>query len=125
MKNKSLKKCTSCGATVKVIKDCECDNCNIKCCDKDMEVLTPNKGDSSLDKHVPKIEKKDTELIISMDHVMEDEHYIEFISYVSDEFEITKYFNPGDEVRLVVPYQKGAKVYAYCNKHDLYEKEID
>ena len=32
MEKLSVKKCLKCGALVKVFKDCECDNCGIKCC---------------------------------------------------------------------------------------------
>lgn len=43
MKNELLvKKCKSCGAMVKVIKDCNCQGCGIKCCDETMEALVAN-----------------------------------------------------------------------------------
>ena len=33
MKNELIiKKCKTCGAMVKVLKDCTCENCGIKCC---------------------------------------------------------------------------------------------
>ncbi len=34
-------KCASCGAVVKVITPCNCENCGIKCCGKIMEEYTP------------------------------------------------------------------------------------
>ena len=37
-----LKKCMKCGALVKVLKDCNCDNCGIKCCNEEMTIIKPN-----------------------------------------------------------------------------------
>ena len=55
MKNELIiKKCTSCGATIKVLDDCNCDNCGIVCCSKPMEVLVPNSVDAAVEKHVKK-----------------------------------------------------------------------
>ena len=48
-----IKKCVSCGATVKVIEDCNCgDDCGIKCCGEKMTVLQPNSVDASFEKHI-------------------------------------------------------------------------
>ena len=46
-----IKKCNSCGATIKVIKDCNCPNCGIVCCDEPMKVITPNSVDAAVEKH--------------------------------------------------------------------------
>jgi len=51
-----LKKCTKCGATVEVLKDCTCDNCGIKCCGQEMIELVSNTEDASFEKHVPTYE---------------------------------------------------------------------
>ena len=58
MKNELIiKKCKSCGAMVKVLKDCTCENCGIKCCGEEMEILVPNSVDAAVEKHVPTYEK--------------------------------------------------------------------
>ena len=31
-----IRKCLKCGALVEIIKDCKCDNCEIKCCGEQM-----------------------------------------------------------------------------------------
>ena len=51
MKNELIiKKCKSCGAMVKVLKDCTCENCGIKCCGEEMEILVPNSVDAAVEK---------------------------------------------------------------------------
>ena len=40
MKNELvIKECKNCGALVKVISDCTCNNCGIKCCSNEMVEL--------------------------------------------------------------------------------------
>ena len=71
-----IKKCSSCGAMVKVLKNCTCDDCGIKCCGKEMQVLIPNSVDASVEKHVPQIEIVGDEVFVKVNHPMEKEHYI-------------------------------------------------
>ena len=37
MKKLVIKKCNQCGAMVKVLQDCTCNGCGIKCCDEQMQ----------------------------------------------------------------------------------------
>ena len=67
MKNELLiKKCEECGALVKVLADCTCENCGIKCCGENMKVVTANSTDASAEKHVPTYEIIDDEMKISI-----------------------------------------------------------
>ena len=125
MKEIILKKCNKCGALVQVINDCTCKECSIKCCDEKMEILIPNKVEASFEKHIPNIEKQNNEIIITVNHVMEEEHFIERITYKSENIEITKELKPKDKPELKVPYEGKAKAYAYCNLHSIWEKDID
>ena len=57
MKNELIiKKCNSCGAMVKVIEDCKCGDCGIKCCGEEMRTFAPNSEDASFEKHLPIVE---------------------------------------------------------------------
>ena len=38
--------------------------------------------------------------------------------------EITTHFKPGEEVNIECIYKKGIILYAYCNKHGLWMKEV-
>lgn len=120
-----IRRCKSCGATVKVINDCNCEGCGISCCGSIMEVLVPNSVDASAEKHVPTYEIKDDKIYVTVNHVMEEEHYIEWISIESEEKECIKYFKPGQEAKTHFKYIPGSTIYAYCNKHELWKKEVE
>ena len=121
-----IKRCAKCGAMVKVLKDCTCSSdCGIKCCGEKMEVLTPNSVDAAVEKHVPTYEVKDGKIFVKVNHVMEDEHYIEWISIVNDKKETTTYFKPGDEISAHCKYVPGSTIYSYCNKHGLWKVEVE
>ena len=125
MKNELvIKKCKSCGATVKVIEDCNCDVCGIVCCGNPMEVMVPNSVDAAVEKHVPTYEKVEDEIVVKVNHVMEKEHYIEWIALVSENKEYTVKLHPEEEAECRFPYLKGATLYAYCNKHGLWKAEV-
>lgn len=120
-----MKKCTKCGALVKVFEDCTCENCGIQCCGEQMKELIPNSVDASVEKHVPTYEVKDGKLFVKVNHVMEEEHFIEWISILSDNKEVTTYFKPGEEAEVTqCKYKPGTVIYAYCNKHGLWKVEV-
>ena len=70
-------------------------------------------------------EIKDEEIIVEVNHVMEDDHYIEWISSVSDNDEQIKYLKPGMKAKARFKYHEGMILYAYCNKHSLWKKEVE
>ena len=43
----------------------------------------------------------------------------------SDKINAKKYFKAGEVAKAVFPYVKGATIYSYCNKHGLWETQID
>lgn len=126
MENKLIiKRCSSCGAMVKVLNDCTCDDCGIKCCGKEMDTLVPNSVDASFEKHVPQIEKVEDEIYVKVAHPMEKEHFIEWIAQVSDNKEECIELYPEGPAKVRFRYIKGATVYAYCNKHGLWKKDVE
>ena len=126
MKNElTIKKCKSCGAIVKVIEDCNCNSCGIICCNEPMEILDPNSVDAAVEKHVPTYEKVEDEILVKVNHVMEKEHFIEWVSLVADNKEYTVKLLPEQNAEAKFPYISGATIYAYCNKHGLWKKEVE
>lgn len=118
-------KCNKCGATVEVMKDCTCDDCGIKCCGETMADVVINSDEYSFEKHMPEVEIVGTYIEVTVPHVMEEGHYIEWLALVSDRVNAKKYFGVGDNLKAIFPYVKGSKVYAYCNLHGLWEYEIN
>ena len=120
-----LKKCRSCAAMVKVLKDCVSDDCGIRCCGEQMSVVIPNSVDAAAEKHVPQYTIQGEKIIVKVNRVMEEEHYIEWICMVSDKKECTKYFETGDMPETEFHYIPGSTLYAYCNKHELWKKDVE
>ena len=120
-----LKKCMKCGTLVKVLKDCNCDNCGIKCCNEEMTIIKPNSVDAAFEKHIPTYEVIGDEIKVSVNHVMDSDHYIEWICYENDNLEQFVYFKPGETTEATFKYIKGATIYSYCNKHLLWMKKVD
>lgn len=122
MKNDfKLKKCSKCGAVIEVFKDCNCDNCGFKCCGLEMVDVLPNLQEASFEKHIPNYEVIGPYIEVQINHVMEENHYIEYIALDSNKINAKKYFNPGETAKAIFPYIKGSKLYGYCNLHGLWE----
>ena len=120
-----IKKCNSCGAMVKVLEDCTCNNCGIKCCEENMQELIPNSVDAAIEKHIPTYKIIDNEIVVKVNHAMEKEHYIEWITLVKENREYTVKLYPEQNAECKFPYLKGSTLYAYCNKHGLWKTEVE
>lgn len=118
-----LKKCNSCGAMVKVIENCNC-KCGFECCGEKMVDVLPNSVDAAFEKHVPTYERKDNKLEVRVNHVMEEDHYIEWIALVTDNKEEYVYLKPNEDAVVVFDDVSSGTLYSYCNKHGLWKKEI-
>ncbi len=125
MENKLImKRCNKCGAVVEIIKDCTCKDCDIQCCGSSMETITPNSTDAAVEKHLPVYEVIGNYVVVTVPHVMEAEHYIEFVGLSSDKINAKKYFAAGDTAKAVFPFIKGSTLYSYCNKHGLWQTSV-
>ena len=120
-----VKKCMKCGAIIIPYKDCTCDGCGIKCCGEEMQELIANSEDASFEKHIPNYEIDQDEISVTVNHVMEKEHYIEFIALVSDTKIYLEKLYPEMNAQVRFKHIKGASLYAYCNKHGLWMSKID
>lgn len=89
----------------------------------DKEIVA-NSVDAAVEKHVPQYEIKEDMIEIVVNHVMEEDHYIEWIMVEYKDSDTTKYFKPGEEARMQAHYVAGMKLYAYCNKHGLWSAEV-
>ena len=115
--------CKSCGARVIVDKDCKCP-CGIVCCDEKMVELIPNSVDAAIEKHVPVYVINEITIEVKVNHVMDEDHYIEWIALETGEGINIKYLKPGEKPEAEFYYRPGV-LYAYCNKHGLWKGEIE
>ena len=78
-------------------------------------------------KHVPVYEVKGDKVFIrvgELEHPMDDNHFINYVFIVNDDSIDRVSFNPGENILICADYNKGTKVYAYCNIHGLFMCEI-
>lgn len=120
-----LKKCLKCGALVKAINDCHCDDCGIMCCGEKMVELKPNSVDAAAEKHIPEYVREDNDIVVTVNHVMDIDHYIEWICLVTENEEKYVYFKPGEDINVKFNNVSTGKLYSYCNKHSLWVKDIN
>lgn len=122
MRKLKLRKCASCNALVKVIEDCHC-HCGIICCGEQMEEVRVNADTSIQEKHLPSYHIENGKLVVKVNHVMEEDHHISWICLVGEDYEEYVYLNPNEECVATFERTEGT-LYAYCNKHGLWEVEI-
>ena len=117
-------KCEKCGAQVITFRESNCKECEYTCCNENMIRLIPNSVDASFEKHVPTYEIKSDTIVAKVNHVMEDEHYIEWLMHVTKDTHEIRYFEPGIDAQTEFKYVPNSKLYAYCNKHGLWENSV-
>ncbi len=120
---KQVYKCNICGNIVEVLHTGVGE---LVCCGQSMELKGAKTEDEGMEKHVPVIEKTEKGVLVkvgSTSHPMEDNHYIEWIEIVGDNFSCRKMLNPGDTPEVEFETEKeviGAR--EYCNVHGLWQK---
>ena len=126
MKNKKFYICPVCGNIVEMVH-----NAGPKpfCCGQRMTELVPNSVDASGEKHVPEVRlgKELVEVNVgSVNHPMEEVHWIEWVELVTDQGSSRRYLNPGEapHVSFRLSGEKPMAVYAYCNLHGLWKKDL-
>lgn len=115
-------KCAQCGNIVEVLHG---GAGSLVCCGEPMALVTENTVDASKEKHVPVIEKINGGFKVkvgSVEHPMEEKHYIEWIALVADGREYRRYLKPG--MKPEADFMIEAKEVAareYCNLHGLWK----
>ena len=120
-------KCAQCGNVIVKTVD---SGMPVVCCGQKMEELVPNTVEASGEKHIPAVTVKDGLVEVnvgSVNHPMESVHWIEWVQLVSDKGSYRKWLNPGEapNVRFLLQEEKPLAVYAYCNLHGLWKKELN
>ncbi len=120
---KQIYKCDICGNIIEVLHE---GKGQLVCCGEPMNLLTKKEKDEGLEKHVPVIEETESGVKVkvgSVEHPMEEAHYIEWIEVVVDGKYCRKFLNPGDKPEAEFNI-RGEKISAreYCNVHGLWKK---
>lgn len=126
MNNLIIRKCNKCGSTINIIEDCKCsEECGISCCGTSMILLEPNSTDAAIEKHVPEYVIKDNKIVVKVNHVMEDDHYIKFIALVNGKKQLIYDLTNNSDATAEFDYIPGSTIYEYCNKHGLWKIEVE
>ena len=127
MKNSKFYICSHCGNIVEMVKD---DGVKPVCCGQPMDELVPNTVEASGEKHKPDVKVEGNVVTVnvgSINHPMEEVHWIEWVQLNTDKGSYRKELNPGQapNVSFILNDEKPLGVYAYCNLHGLWLTELN
>ena len=127
MKNTKFYICPVCGNLVQMIND---SGVNPVCCGQKMTALIPNTVEASGEKHIPVVTVEGNTVTVnvgSVDHPMQDVHYIEWVQLITESGVQHKALKPGEAPNVVfhLAEDKPVAVYAYCNLHGLWKTELN
>ncbi len=121
---KQIYKCEICGNIVEVLHE---GTGELVCCKEPMKLQSENTIDASTEKHVPVIKENKEGVIVkvgSVEHPMDEDHYIEWIEISTDKGSSKKFLKPGDPPQVRFPVKaKRITARAYCNLHGLWKSE--
>jgi len=115
-------KCEVCGNIVEIL---HVGGGELVCCGEPMKLQQENTVDAAKEKHVPDVEKTADGVKVqvgSVEHPMEDKHYIEWIQVIADGKSYRQFLEPGDKPVAVFKIE-GANIITreYCNLHGLWK----
>ena len=119
--------CEHCGNIIAMVRD---KGVPVMCCGQKMTEIVPGTTEAAVEKHIPVYEVKDNKVYVtvgSVEHPMLPEHYIEWIALETTNGNQRKPLKPGDAPKAVFALNEGDEVlavYAYCNLHGLWKKEL-
>ena len=119
--------CETCGNIVTKLND---SGVPLVCCGKPMKLLEPGVVDAAVEKHIPAVEVQGAEIcakVGEVTHPMTPEHFIQWIALETKSGVQIHYLKPQEapEARFILPEgEKALAVYAYCNLHGLWKKEL-
>ncbi len=126
MKQVKFYVCPHCGNLVEMVHDA---GVQPHCCGQKMEELIPGSVDASAEKHVPEVKVAEGMVEVnvgSVNHPMEEVHWIEWVQLVTDRGSYRIWLNPGQSphVQFRLGEEKPVAVYAYCNLHGLWKRDL-
>ncbi len=116
--------CKTCGNIIAMVKNA---GVPVMCCGAKMTEIIPGTTEAATEKHIPVYKVEDNKVFVtvgSVEHPMEDAHYIEWISLQTKQGNQRKELHPGEEPKACFAICDGDEVeavYAYCNLHGLWK----
>ena len=118
--------CKHCGNLVGMIHS---SGVPIICCGEPMTQLQANTQDASREKHIPVVIPENSTVTVSIgsdEHPMEKDHHIAWIYLQTEHGGQRKSLEHGKPPKAVfsVKEDRPVAVFAYCNKHGLWKKDL-
>lgn len=116
--------CKTCGNIIAMVKNA---GVPVMCCGAKMTEIIPGTTEAATEKHIPVYKVEGNKVFVtvgSVEHPMEDAHYIEWISLQTKQGNQRKELHPGEEPKACFAICDGDEVeavYAYCNLHGLWK----
>lgn len=122
MKQKFLK-CEHCGNIVAVVEE---SGVPVICCGEKMKEIIPGTVEASKEKHIPVYKVEENKVVVNVgevEHPMQEEHYIEWVSIQTKFGNQRKALKPNSKPEVCFTICEGDEieaVFAYCNLHGLW-----
>jgi len=119
--------CNHCGNIVQYVKN---KGVPVVCCGEKMSELIPGTSDGAVEKHVPAVKVEGSKVTVtvgSVEHPMQDAHYIEWVILETEKGYQKVELKPDQPpvAEFIVPEgDKPIAAYEYCNLHGLWKAEI-
>ncbi len=114
--------CKSCGNILEVV---HASGGDLSCCNESMVLLKENTVDAAQEKHVPVVEKVDDGYKVkvgSVEHPMEEKHYIEWIELIADGKAYRQFLEPNQSPEATFKISaENATAREFCNLHGLWK----
>ncbi len=121
-KKSEVYKCEVCGNIVEILHTGAGE---LVCCNQPMNLMEENMIDAATEKHVPVINKTQEGIKVSVgsiDHPMEEKHYIEWIELQTDAQKHKQFLKPGEKPEVLFKIEaSNLKARSYCNLHGLWK----
>lgn len=116
--------CENCDNIITMIKDA---GTSVMCCGSELKEIHPGTTDAATEKHVPTYQVKGNLVTVnvgSVEHPMEQEHYIEWVFLQTRQGNQWKELEASGKPEVCFALCEGdevVSVYAYCNLHGLWK----
>ncbi|MDR1736470.1 MAG: helix-turn-helix domain-containing protein [Oscillospiraceae bacterium] len=116
MKKTKFYTCPQCGNVTLCTGDAD-----ISCCGRRLSALVPGNAAGG---HMMNVSPVEDEYFVTIDHEMSKSHYISFAACLGYDRAVLVKLYPEQSAELRLPRMPGARLFACCNTHGLWEQKI-
>jgi superoxide reductase len=117
-------KCDICGNIVEVLHS---GVGQLVCCGQPMRLMEEQEEEKGMEKHLPVVERSGGTVKVkvgSVQHPMEEKHYIEWIAVTTGDGVLRKFLKPGEKPEAEFKAGQILQAREYCNIHGLWATKV-